>query len=530
MLNAPAHLGDSRADGPILKMTGVSKRFPGVRALESVHLEVGPSEIHALLGENGAGKSTLLKVLSGAQSADAGDIELFGQPVAFATPHDAQRAGIVTIYQEFTLAPDMTIAENVFIGREPGSRLFVSWRRLAEETKAIAERIGLKRDPMTQVRDLSVAEQQLVEIARALSMRSRLIIMDEPTAALSETEVANLVRIVRALKAEGLSIIFVTHRLDEVFRLCDRYTVLRDGHYVASGQVAETNVEAIIRMMVGRDVGALYGERPIPEHGKVALEVEGLTRRRNARDPNAIELVDVSLKAHHGEILGLAGLVGAGRTETARAIFGADPFDHGTIRVDGKAVRFSSPRDAMSHGIGLVPEDRKKQALFLSLAIRTNMTIAAQGEVSRGWFIDESKEDVLIDEFRKLLSIRMASPEQAAGQLSGGNQQKIVLARWLALRPKILIVDEPTRGIDIGSKVEVHNLLIDMAKQGIAVIVISSELPEILAISDRIVTMREGRVTGEIARTKATQEILMAMMTAHESGVARVSGLSGDIS
>jgi inositol transport system ATP-binding protein len=522
MAHAPAALSfaPAKSDGPILKMTGVSKRFPGVRALENVHLEVGPSEIHALLGENGAGKSTLLKILSGAQGADAGEIELFGQPAAFATPHDAQRAGIVTIYQEFTLAPDMTIAENVFIGREPGSRLFVSWRRMAQETKAIAERIGLKRDPMTQVRDLSVAEQQLVEIARALSMQSRLIIMDEPTSALSEAEVANLVRIIRTLKAEGLSIIFVTHRLEEVFRLCDRYTVLRDGHYVGSGQVADTYVEAIIRMMVGRDVGALYGERPIPEHGPVALEVEGLTRRRNARDPNAIELVDVSLKAHHGEILGLAGLVGAGRTETARAIFGADPFDHGMIRVDGEPVMFNSPRDAMVHGIGLVPEDRKKQALFLRLAIRTNITIAAQEQVSRGWFIDEGRENALVDEFRKLLSIRMASPEQAASQLSGGNQQKVVLARWLALRPKILIVDEPTRGIDIGSKVEVHNLLIDMAKSGIAVIVISSELPEILAVSDRIVTMREGRVTGEIARTAATQEILMAMMTAHENGVA----------
>jgi inositol transport system ATP-binding protein len=518
MANAPAALSSAPAtsDGLILKMTGVSKRFPGVLALENVHFEVGPSEIHALLGENGAGKSTLLKVLSGAQSADAGEIELFGKPVAFATPHDAQRAGIVTIYQEFTLAPDMTIAENVFIGREPGSKLFVSWRRMAQETKAIAERIGLKRDPMTQVRDLSVAEQQLVEIARALSMQSRLIIMDEPTAALSESEVANLARIVRALKAEGLSIIFVTHRLDEVFRLCDRYTVLRDGRYVASGRVAETNVEAIIRMMVGRDVGALYGERPIPEHGKVALEVEGLTRRRNARDPNAIELVDVSLKAHHGEILGLAGLVGAGRTETARAIFGADKFDHGVIRVDGKPVAFNNPHDAMMHGIGLVPEDRKKQALFLRLAIRTNITIAVHDQISRGWFIDEKREGALVDEFRKLLSIRMASADQQAGLLSGGNQQKIVLARWLALRPKILIVDEPTRGIDIGSKVEVHNLLIEMAKSGIAVIVISSELPEILAVSDRIVTMREGRVTGEIARNNATQEILMSMMTFHE--------------
>jgi inositol transport system ATP-binding protein len=518
MATAPAALSSAPAEpsGPILKMTGVSKRFPGVRALEKVHLEVGEAEIHALLGENGAGKSTLLKILSGAQGADAGTIDLFGQAVAFASPHDAQRAGIVTIYQEFTLAPDMTIAENVFIGREPGSRLFVSWRRLAVETKAIADRIGLKRDPMTPVRDLSVAEQQLVEIARALSMRSRIIVMDEPTSALSEAEVANLACIIRALKAEGLSIIFVTHRLEEVFRLCDRYTVLRDGHFVGSGAVADTNVGAIIRMMVGRDVGSLYGERPIPDHGPVALEVEGLTRRRTAQDPHAIELVDVSLRAHKGEIVGLAGLVGAGRTETARAIFGADAFDEGVIRVDGKAVKFAGPRDAMNHGIGLVPEDRKKQALFLSLAIRTNMSIAAQEQISRGWFIDERREEALVDEYRRQLSIRMTSADQAAGLLSGGNQQKVVLARWLALSPKILIVDEPTRGIDVGSKVEVHNLLIEMAKQGIAVIVISSELPEILAVSDRIVTMREGRVTGEIARGDATQEILMSMMTFHE--------------
>jgi inositol transport system ATP-binding protein len=523
MANAPAALSSAptKSDGPILKMSGVSKRFPGVLALEDVHLEVGQSEIHALLGENGAGKSTLLKILSGAQSADSGEIELFGEPVAFGSPHDAQRAGVVTIYQEFTLVPEMTIAENVFMGREPGSQLFISWRRLADHTRAITDKIGLKRDPMTLVRDLSVAEQQLVEIARALSMQSRLIVMDEPTSALSEAEVANLVRIIRALKAEGLSIIFVTHRLEEVFRLCDRYTVLRDGHYVASGRVAETNVEAIIRLMVGRDVGALYGERPIPVHGPVTLEVEGLTRRRDLRDPHAIELIDVSLRAHKGEILGLAGLVGAGRTETARAIFGADKFDHGVIRVDGEPVMFNSPHDAMLRGIGLVPEDRKKQALFLRLAIRTNITIAAHDQISRGWFIDEGRESALVDEFRRLLSIRMASADQQAGLLSGGNQQKVVLARWLALRPKILIVDEPTRGIDVGSKVEVHNLLIEMAKSGIAVIVISSELPEILAVSDRIVTMREGRVTGEIARTEATQEILMAMMTANEGARSR---------
>jgi inositol transport system ATP-binding protein len=511
---APAAPADARTARPILKMTGVSKRFPGVRALEGVDLEVGEAEIHALLGENGAGKSTLLKILSGAQPADAGTIEFFGDTVAFASPHDAQRAGIVTIYQEFTLAPDMSIAENVFIGREPGSRLFVSWRRLAADTRAIAERIGLRRDPMTLVRDLSVAEQQLVEIARALSMRSRVIVMDEPTSALSEAEVANLAGIVRRLRDDGLSIIFVTHRLEEVFRLCDRYTVLRDGRFVGAGRVADTNVEAIIRMMVGRDVDALYGARPIPEPGPVALEVRGLTRRRTARDPHAIELIDVSLRLHQGEILGLAGLVGAGRTETARAIFGADRFDRGAVTIGGEPVSFVGPQDAMRAGIGLVPEDRKKQALFLRLAIRTNISIAAHDQISRmRFFIDEGREDRLVDDYRRLLSIRMAGPDQPAGNLSGGNQQKVVLARWLALRPKVLIVDEPTRGIDIGSKVEVHNLLVEMAKSGIAVLVISSELPEILALSDRIVTMREGRVTGEIGRNEATQEILMAMMT-----------------
>jgi inositol transport system ATP-binding protein len=518
---------EERLVQPILKMSGVSKQFPGVRALEGVDLEIAAGEVHALLGENGAGKSTLLKILSGAQAADSGRIELFGEEVRFATPHDAQRAGIVTIYQEFTLAPDMSIAENVFIGREPGSKLFVSWRKLAAETRTIINRIGLNRDPMTLVRDLSVAEQQIVEIARALSMRSRLIVMDEPTSALSEAEVANLADIIRRLRSEGISIIFVTHRLEEVFRLCDRYTVLRDGRLVGAGIVAKTDVDSIIRLMVGRDVDALYGSRPIPAPGPLTLEVKGLTRRRTAQDPHAIELIDVSLRLHKGEILGLAGLVGAGRTETARAIFGADRFDEGSIVVDGETMSFTCPQDAMNRGIGLVPEDRKKQALFLGLAIRTNVTIAAHDQISRlGFFIDEGKENKLVDDYRRLLSIRMASPDQAAGNLSGGNQQKVVLARWLALRPKILIVDEPTRGIDIGSKVEVHNLLVEMAKSGIAVLVISSELPEILALSDRIVTMREGRVTGEIGRNDANQEILMAMMTAQAlAGAAEPSAL-----
>ncbi|MBV9245214.1 MAG: sugar ABC transporter ATP-binding protein [Methylobacteriaceae bacterium] len=499
---------------PLLRMSGIGKRFPGVQALDDVNFEVAPGEIHALLGENGAGKSTLLKILSGAQQPDAGAITFAGKPVTLSTPHDAQQLGIVTIYQEFTLAPNMTIAENVFIGREPGRWPFVDWRRMAADTRAITRRLGLELRPMALVRGLSVAEQQMVEIARALSMQSRLIVMDEPTSALSSSEVEKLFRIIRDLKAHGLSIIFVTHRLEEVMQICDRYTVLRDGRWVGAGAVAETTVDGIIRLMVGRQVNALFAHREPAKAGDVALRVEGLTRRGNAQDPHASVLENVSLEVRRGEILGVAGLVGAGRTEMARAVFGADPFDAGRVEIDGKPVSIRSPQDAIRHGIGLVPEDRKQQALFLSLAVRVNLSMAAHERIRR-WrvFIDEKAERDLVEEYRKTLNIRMASPEQIIVNLSGGNQQKVVLARWLALRPRVLIVDEPTRGIDVGAKVEVHNLLFEMARAGIAVIAISSELPEVMAISDRIVTMREGRVTGEINRDAASEEMLMTMMT-----------------
>jgi inositol transport system ATP-binding protein len=499
---------------PLLAMRGICKKFPGVQALDDVAFEVAPGEIHALLGENGAGKSTLLKILSGAQRPDAGSIVFAGEEITLASPHDAQKLGIVTIYQEFTLAPNMTIAENVFIGREPGPRPFVSWSRLAADTRAITERIGLNVRPTAFVRDLSVAEQQMVEIARALSMRSRLIVMDEPTSALSSSEVQKLFRIVRDLRSEGISIIFVTHRLEEVMELCDRYTVLRDGRLVTTGSVADTNVDGIIRSMVGRQVNALFAHREGAAPGPVVLEVDALTRRGNAQDPHATVIEDVSLSVRRGEILGIAGLVGAGRTETARAIFGADPFDSGRVRIDGRPVAIRSPRDAIRHGIGLVPEDRKQQALFLSLAVRMNLSMAALGRLM-AWrfFVDERAESGLIEKYRRALNIRMAGPEQLVANLSGGNQQKIVLARWLALQPKVLIVDEPTRGIDVGAKVEVHNLLFEMASSGIGIVAISSELPEILAISDRIVTMREGRVTGEVRRDAADEETLMALMT-----------------
>ncbi|MGV8988835.1 MAG: sugar ABC transporter ATP-binding protein [Cypionkella sp.] len=500
---------------PLLRMTGITKSFPGVKALDSVDFEVGQGEVHALLGENGAGKSTLLKILAGAQSSDAGTIKISGETVTLANPQDSQKYGVVTIYQEFTLAPNMSIADNVFIGREPGSRFFVNSRALADATEALIRRIGLDRSPDTLVRLLSVAEQQMVEIARALSMQSKLIVMDEPTSALSQAEVEKLFALVLGLKAEGISTIFVTHRLEEVFHICDRYTVLRDGRNVGAGAVADTTVEGIIRLMVGRELKALNARRMAAEPGPVALKVENLVRRRTPTSPHAIELRNVSLQVRRGEILGIAGLIGAGRTETARAIFGADPFDSGRVLIDGTEVSIRSPQQAIAQGIGLVPEDRKQQALFLALAIKSNLSIAVHDKISRwGAFIDGRKEADLVEEYRQRLNIRMAHPEQLVGNLSGGNQQKVVLARWLALGPKILIVDEPTRGIDVGAKVEVHNLLFEMANAGIAIIAISSELPEILAVSDRIVTMREGRVTGEILRDAADPETLMTMMTA----------------
>src|SRR3984957_2259123 len=499
---------------PLLRMSLISKRFPGVQALDDAGLEVRSGEIHALLGENGAGKSTLIKILSGAQQPDRGTIEFGGEKVTMASPHDAQRRGIVTIYQEFTLAPNMTIAENVFIGREPGLGVFVNWRKMAAETRAITARLGLQSRPMSIVRELRVAEQQMVEIARALSMKSRLIVMDEPTSALSSSEVEKLFRIVRDLKAQGLSIIFVTHRLEEVMQICDRYTVLRDGRLVGSGSIADATIDGIIRLIVGRQVNALFARRERAVVGDVVLSVEGLSRQGNAQDQNATGLADVGLEVRRGEILGVAGLVGAGRSEMARAVFGADPFDSGRIMIDGREVHIRSPQDAIRHGIGLVPEDRKQQALFLALAVRINLSMASHAQITRwGVFMDETAERAMVEKYRQKLNIRMASPEQLIASLSGGNQQKVTLARWLALGPKVLIVDEPTRGIDIGAKVEVHNLLFELARSGIAVIAISSELPEVLAISDRIITMREGRVTGEIKSEDANEEILMSMMT-----------------
>ncbi len=507
---------------PLLRMDHISKRFPGVVALDDVSFELLPGEVHGLLGENGAGKSTLLKILSGAYQPDAGTISLAGEPVALPTPIDAQRRGIVTIYQEFNLIPTMSVAENMFLGREPGRGPFVAWKRMRDETAEVLGRLGLDLDPMMPVSDLSVGEQQMIEIARALSMKSRIIIMDEPTSALTEHEVDRLFRIIADLKQRGLSIIYVTHRLQEVMQICDRVTVLRDGARVGGGKVGDLGIDDFIKMMVGRSSAQLFtrlGDTRAP--GPVMMTVEGLWRERDPANPHATLLKDISFDVRAGEILGLAGLMGAGRTEVARCIFGADPHRRGVFRIDGVPVTIRSPIDAIRNGIGLVPEDRKQQALFLDLAVRHNLAISSLENLSWGrWFVNDAAERELVERYRRALDIRMASADTNIADLSGGNQQKVVLARWLALRPKVLIVDEPTRGIDIAAKAEVHQQLDAMARSGIAVIAISSELPEVLAISDRIVTMREGRITGGMPRDQATEEALMHLMAIDPSSAS----------
>ncbi|TNG93731.1 sugar ABC transporter ATP-binding protein [Testudinibacter sp. TR-2022] len=502
---------------PLLKVQNLTKSFSGILALNGVQLQVAAGEVHALLGENGAGKSTLLKALSGAQPQTSGEIIFNGKTLDINdSPHARQLQGIVTIYQEFNLLPNMTVAENFFLGREPLTKgIFVDRKNLEQEAKMVLDNLKLNISPNAQVAQLSVAQQQMVEIARALTLNAKLIIMDEPSAALSDKEVETLHQIVRDLKSRGVSIIYVTHRLNEVFALCDRFTVFQDGKYTGEGNVAETNVDEIIRMMVGRNV--IFNRRPSSEtqhkDKPVVLSVRHLKKEKPQMDPHGIALHDVSFDIHQGEVLGIAGLVGAGRTEIARCLFGADHYQSGEITLNGKSYHANSPLEALDLGVALVPEDRKKEGLVLGLPIRTNMTLSnLKNLLTMKWFVNENRETDLIESYRQALSIKMASASLEARKLSGGNQQKIILARCMSLNPKVLIVDEPTRGIDVGAKSEVHQVLFDMAKKGVAVLVISSDLPEIMAISDRIITLSEGKVTGEIHGDDATEEKLMSMM------------------
>lgn len=498
-----------------LSVENLGKTYPGVTALDGVSLHLRPGEVHALLGENGAGKSTLLKIVSGDQVPRTGTMRLHGQPYAPQSPQDALRSGVVTVHQEFSLIPELSIAENIFLGRQQGRGGFVSWHTLLAEAGSYCRTVGLKRNPREIVRNVSVAEQQLVEIARGLSMKASVLILDEPTATLSEQEVTLLFDVVRRLQANGCAIAFVTHRLKEVFELCQRYTVLRDGRRVATGNVSDITQADLVQAMVGRNVEFARRSGTQDKRGRVRLRVEGATHLPTAQDTTSTHIENVSFTLHEGEILGIAGLVGSGRTQLARCIFGADKLTRGSVEIDGREATPKSPREAIASGIALVPEDRKAQGLFLDLAVRTNFSISILDRLSgRTGLIARTKERELFERYRTLFGIRLASHLQPVSGLSGGNQQKVVMARWMALDPGILIVDEPTRGVDVGAKAEIYDLLFEMAGRGMAILAISSEIPELLAISDRILVMRSGRIQGELAGDAITESGIGEMMLA----------------
>jgi ribose transport system ATP-binding protein len=497
----------------LVEMDGISKDFPGVHALRDTHFELRRGEIHALVGENGAGKSTLMKILAGVYRMDAGRIRLKGADVDIATPRAAQQLGISIIHQELSLMPHLSVAQNIFIGREPHGRLpfFIDERKLNEQARALFQSLNLKIDPQATVGKLTVAQQQMVEIAKALSYNAQVLIMDEPTATLTDTEIDELFRIIRAVRANGVGVVHISHRLEELKLISDRVTVMRDGQYIATVETKDASIERIISMMVGRTI---YEAAPeIPEtNPDVVLDVRALNRGRMVRD--------VSFTLRRGEILGLAGLVGAGRTEVARAVFGADRPDSGTILVHGHLAHIHSPADAVRLGIGYLSEDRKRYGLAIGMDVESNIVLAtlrrftdAIGRVDFRRTRSTAEERVL------RLDIRTPSIRQKVRNLSGGNQQKVVMAKWLTADTEILIFDEPTRGIDVGAKSEIYHLLNDLARQGKSIIMISSELPEILRMSHRIVVMCEGRIRGELTGAEATQEKIMTYATMRTTAI-----------
>ncbi|MFO1061677.1 MAG: sugar ABC transporter ATP-binding protein [Dongiaceae bacterium] len=490
---------------PLLEMRGISKSFPGVQALSEVRLDLAAGEVHALMGENGAGKSTLVKILCGIYQPDAGTIRLDGRPVAIASPTAALTLGISPVHQEVNLQPYLSVAENIFLGRLPRNRLgLVDGRRLRREAAAILDSLGVPLDPAQPLGALPVAGRQIAAIARAVSTEARILIFDEPTSSLSEREAALLLDMIRRLRDRGLGILYISHRMEEIFRLCDRITVFRDGRHIATRPAAETSLREIIQLMIGRDLGDLFRKQAAPI-GAPVLEVRGLGRRGL--------LHDISFTVRRGEIVGLAGLVGAGRTELARALFGDLAIDQGEIRIEGRPARPRSPRQAIAAGIGLVPEDRKDQGLVTALSVQQNISLPMLRALSRGSIVDTGAEKRLAVDYVRRLAIRTPSPDQKVKFLSGGNQQRVVIAKWLATRPKLLIVDEPTRGIDVGAKAEIHALLCDLAREGVAILMISSDLPEILAMSDRVLVMHQGRLAGKLPAATATQEAIMHYAT-----------------
>ena len=507
---------DTAAQPPLIALRNVSKRFPGVLALDNCQFDLVPGEVHALMGENGAGKSTLMKILSGVYQKDSGEILVDGRDVDIGEPRAAQALGIGIIHQELNLMNHLSAAQNIFIGREPrkGLGLFIDEEQLNRQAAAIFARMRLDLDPRTPVGQLTVARQQMVEIAKALSFDSRVLIMDEPTAALNNAEIAELFRIIRDLQAQGVGIVYISHKMDELRQIADRVTVMRDGKYVATVPMAGTSMDTIIAMMVGRQLDGAQRTPPDTSANEVVLEARGLSRGRAIRD--------VGFKLRRGEILGFAGLMGAGRTEVARAIFGADPLDAGEIFIHGGRAMIKSPADAVAHGIGYLSEDRKHFGLATGMDVQANIAMSSMGRFTRrGMFLDQRAIRETAQGYVRQLAIKTPSVEQQARLLSGGNQQKIVIAKWLLRDCDILFFDEPTRGIDIGAKSEIYKLLDALAAQGKAIVMISSELPEVLRMSHRVLVMCEGRVTGELSAAEATQEKIMQLATQREPAVAQ---------
>ncbi len=494
------------AVAPLLELTNIAKRYPGVTALDGVDFSLLPGEVHCLVGENGAGKSTLMKILAGGQRPDAGEIRLNGEALRLRSPQHAQQCGIGMIYQEFNLAPALSVAENIFLGRAPrrAGLPLIDWRALERNAAALLGKVGIRLDPRKPVRECSVAEQQMIEIAKALALDARVLIMDEPSATLTDSEITTLFALIRDLRARGLGVVYISHRLDEIFAIGDRVTVLRDGRRIGTRPIGEVDRDALIHMMVGRELKDEF-PKVVSPRGAELLRVEGLTRR------GAFE--NVSFALHAGEIVGLTGLIGSGRTEVARAIFGADPIDAGRLFLDGKPIAPKSPRDAIAAGIGLLTEDRKQQGLVLGMCVRENITLANLRALPGGWRIRRASERRIAEGHVRDLRIKTPGVEQAAVHLSGGNQQKVVLAKWLFTQSRVLIFDEPTRGIDVGAKVSIYELMNSLVANGAAILMISSELPEVLGMCDRVLVMHEGRLAGELSRAEATQESVMRLAT-----------------
>ena len=489
----------------ILELKNITKRFSGVEVLHQVPYQLRPGEVHALLGENGAGKSTLIKVITGIHQPEEGEIFLNDERVQFADTRESRQAGIAAIYQELSLFPDLDVAENIFVGRQPtaaGGR--IDWRRLYKEAGELLTSLGVQLDLKQKARSLSIAQQQMVEIARAFSINAHILIMDEPTSSLTLNEVADLFRLVRRLREQGTAIIFISHRLEELFEIADRVTVLRDGSYIGTRNMEEVTRDELIRMMVGRTITNLFPKQDV-QAGDVVLRVENLTRE------GVFE--DVSFELHAGEILGMAGLIGAGRTDVARAIFGVEPPTSGKIEINGQAIEIRSPQQAIELGLAYVPEDRQAHGLVPPMNIIANLSLPTLDEyVRRGW-LQAKAEQTAAYEMAQKMELRANNIWQKVRELSGGNQQKVVLGKWLATKPHILILDEPTRGIDVGTKAAVHELMSDLAAEGIAILMISSELPEVVGMSDRVLVMREGHMTATLSRAEATQEKILQFAT-----------------